>query len=380
MVIASVLIRPTTPPKLKGSELMDSPRPHQTTLAELLEWREAGSLQLSPKFQRRKVWSPTQRSYFIDTILQQMPCPQIYLRNIYDVDTRKVLHQVVDGQQRLSSVLDFHDGRFTISNNLEATYRGKKFEQLSRQQQTTIMKYKFNCESFDNISDREVYEVFRRMNTYSSPLTKQELRHGQWFGHFSRTCESLAMDYLEFWQANKILSAIKIARMQEVLITSQLLIAGIDGMQDKNDSIDAFYKDYDKQFPGKQRCEQRFRATMESIHNTFPDGMADSQFRKPPFFYTLFCVLYHRAFGLPDIRIKTPKKLKGGDLEALREASGYLSAIITKARAHQQLSQTSAKRPYPTKYENFVVACLSQTDNLQPRKTRFEALYREAFL
>jgi hypothetical protein len=162
------------------------------------------------------------------------------------------------------------------------------------------------------------------------------------------------------------------------------LIVQVDGLQDLNKSIDNFYAKFDKRFLKKQQYESRFRATVEQIIETLGDELVTSQFRKPPFFYTLFTVIYHRMFGVPKEKIRTPKKrLTQKDRDALREAISTLSRVITLARAEQRLTQQepkrSRRRAYPVMYDDFARACLSQTDNIAPRRTRFENLYREAF-
>jgi hypothetical protein len=370
--------------------LMDNPRPATCTPADLLQWREGANLDITPKFQRRSVWSPQQKSYLIDTILREMPVPSIYLRNIYEAQTRKVIHQVIDGQQRISAVLDFIDDKFPLAKNMESDFAGRKFSSLPKKQQTAIMKFTFNYQAFDAISDTEVYEVFRRMNTYSSPLTKQELRHGRFFGYFSRSCESLAKDHLDFWRENRIISETTIARMGEVQFTSSLLIAQVDGMQNKNDAIDDFYEQYDSKFPGKAQFEKRFRQTIDTIVEVTGDKLVDTEFRRPALFYTLFCTVYHRMFGLPKIDIKTTKKsLTSDECEALATKLAYLSRVILAARSRlkQGVAAEEATKPetearslgYPLRLHGFVSACLSGTDNALPRETRLRTLYTEAF-
>lgn len=366
-----------------GSALMDNPRPAAYTLNDFLQWREKTRLEITPKFQRRGVWTPKQRSYFIDTLLREMPSPPLYLRNIYDIEKSEVVHEVIDGQQRLRAVLDFFDGKYALSNNLDGAYRGSKFAKLSSVQRLAIMKYKFNCETFEAISDQDVFEIFRRMNTYSTPLSKQELRHGNFFGPFSQACHKLAMEHLEFWRMNKIVSERKIARMSEVQLTSALLISQIDGMQDKNDSISDFYDKYDDKFPQRAIHERRFRSTIDQITETFGDALADSQFRNAPFFYTLFGVVFHRAFGMPNVTLKTTKKsLSAGEQDSLKSAAATLSNVITAARSQQKTSAGTGgqnRLPYPARFADFVAACLSGTDNVNPRQVRLSALYREAF-
>lgn len=367
-----------------GVSLMDNPRPVTYTLTDFLQWRENGSLQISPKFQRRGVWTPKQRSYFIDTILREMPSHPIYLRNVYDLDTRKVRHEVVDGQQRLRSVLDFYDGKYAISTNLNTPYKGHRFSKLPKDRQLAIMKYEFTCETFEAITDQEVYEVFRRMNSFSSPLTKQELRHGRFFGYFSQACEGLAMEHLEFWRSNKIVSERNIARMLEVQFTSSLLIQQIDGLQNLNDSIDEFYDQYDDAFPHKAEHEKRFRATIDQVTETFGDTLTETVFRKPAFFYTLFGTIFHRTFGMPKAQQKTLKRpLTISERDDLRNAVSKLSDVVIAAREQQRLTRKPEDpvRPskYPSRFEEFVVASLSQTDSIAPRQVRFATLYKEAF-
>ena len=90
--------------------------------------------------------------------------------------------------------------------------------------------------------------------------------------------------------------------MLEVELVSELLIAGNDGMQDKKKSIDDFYEKWEKSYPDRARDEKRFKDTLDAISETFADDdLANSGFRRPPLFYTLYCVVFHHLFGLPGI-------------------------------------------------------------------------------
>jgi len=73
----------------------------------------AGNLDLSPDFQRRRVWTPEQSSYLIDTILSGLPIPELYIRSSSTPggDSR---YELVDGQQRIRSVLTFGSMTFVV--------------------------------------------------------------------------------------------------------------------------------------------------------------------------------------------------------------------------------------------------------------------------
>ena len=249
-----------------------------------------------------------------------MTVPPLYLRWTQDANKRKPIREVVDGQQRARSVLDYLTDGYRLSKTLNAGWAGKLFSQLSVDEQDTIMSFGFTSETFSGISDRQVLEVFSRLNMNGIPLNKQELRNGKYFGFFKQCAFNLAVSYLEFWRTHKIFSEQNIARMLEVELTSELLIAGYDGMQDKKVTIDDFYMRFEELYPYQGRDEKRFREVIGAISETFPgEDLSDSQFRRPPLFYTLYCVVYHHIYGLPKVDRSTPKK---GLTPDQRERSG----------------------------------------------------------
>ena len=344
------------------------------TADDFILWLENKILIISPKFQRRSVWRTPERSFFIDTLLRGMTVPAIYLRMIQNSGTTKAVREIVDGQQRIRSVLEFIDDGYRLSRTLKASWAGKRFSQLTDKQQQRIMSFSFSAEIFKGISDKQVLEVFCRLNLNSVRLNKQELRNGKFFGRFKQTSYELAFSYLEFWRRHKLFTEQSIARMLEVELTSELLIAGIAGMQDKKASIETFYNELDDSYPKEKRDTKRFRETLGTISETFNGELVESQFRRPPLFYTLYCVVYHHIFGLPKIQRSTPKKrLTANNRESLREAVVRLSDAV-------DLSKDPAEAiNVPKKYRSFVMACQRQTDNIGPRRERFNSLFGAAF-
>ena len=60
--------------------------PQTYTISDFIEWNAKKQLILSPDFQRGSVWSPTAKVFLIDTILNDLPMPQIFLRTKIDPD------------------------------------------------------------------------------------------------------------------------------------------------------------------------------------------------------------------------------------------------------------------------------------------------------
>lgn len=343
------------------------------TADDFVLWQENKLFVISPKFQRRPVWRTPARSYFIDTLLRGMTVPPLYFRMAQNEDKTKTIREVVDGQQRVRSVLDFVANEFRLSRSLKAPWAGQRFSDLSETEQQQIMSFSFSTEIFKGISDKQILEVFCRLNMNGVGLNKQELRNGRFFGLFKNTAFDLALTYLDFWRKHKIFSEQGIARMLEVELTSELLIAGHVGMQDKKKSIDSFYDTWESSYPDQRKDRRRFQETMNVISETFTGNeLATSKFQRPSLFYTLYCVVFHHMFELPKIQRSTPRKrLTRDQREGLREAVVLLSDKIDESK-----DPTVEIRP---KFKKFIAACASQTDNINPRKIRFNSLFDQAF-
>ncbi len=352
---------------------MEKPTISHHASQEFRDWNELGVLVITPKFQRREVWKTPARSYFIESLLCGIPIPPIFLRLGQSPEKKRVVREVIDGQQRLRAVLEFMEGKYALSKAV-TRYGGKRFADLAPEDQKKIETFTFLCEVFQQISDKDVLEVFARVNTYSVALNDQELRNGRYFGPFKKTAYALALDYLEFWRRHRIFSETSIARMLEVELTSELMVAILAGQQDKKKSISAFYEEYDEAFPTQRLVRARFTQAADEITNTLGDDLKDSEFRRVPLFYTLFCVVLHRLSGLPGENFPSPKRGRFTDSERTQIKDAVLVLSDKLAAAKEGSTDSLSQRD-----QVFVTACLRQTDNIIPRKTRFEALYQQAF-
>jgi hypothetical protein len=207
------------------------------------------------------------------------------------------------------------------------------------------------------------------------PLNKQELRNGKFFGPFKQACYKIALSNLEFWRNHRIFTEMGIARMSEAELVSELLIATKDGMQDKKNTIDGFYEKWEDSYPDQTADEKKFSETMLAISETFGiSDLAETEFRRPPMFYTLFCVVYHYLYGLPGItRISPKRKITLDQRESLKEAIINLSDILGQSKDPARMQEI------PPKYGAFILASSRQSDNIKPRKERFNTLYEAAF-
>ena len=326
------------------------------TPIDFRQWYAGGSLKISPKFQRRGVWNRAQRSFLIDTLLLELPVPPVYIRVVQSEDRTSVIREVIDGQQRLSAVLDYVENRYSLASKIESDCKGKRFSELDADQQNTILRYSLICEVFYGVEDSEVLRIFARLNTHSVKLNDQELRNGNFFGEFKQSCFALSFEHLEFWRKNKIFTEQNIARMQEAELTSELLIASLAGIQDKKKSISAFYEKYDEDYPERTTMEGRFRSVLDVINIVSPDDLSLTEFRRTPLFYSLYIAIYHRLYRLPRSELPTPanSQLTKNEYEGLQNGITTLSQVVQEAKEGSPVLESRA---------TFITACLRQTDN-----------------
>lgn len=294
------------------------------SVSDFLSWQRQGTLVLSPSFQRRSVWRKGAKSYLIDTILRGLPVPVIIMRDQNtDLDTFEPKREIVDGQQRLrtllsfiepSSINDFNTSidAFTISRAHNKKLANKTFSELNALQKQRILDYEFSVHILPSkVGDREVLEIFARMNATGEKLNDQELRNAEYFGEFKSLMFKLASEQLDRWRDWRIFTENNISRMQEVELTSEFGILCIRGISDKKKTtINKIYTDYDEDLESADEIQKRIRNTFEVIDENFSVLISKSVFKKKTLFYSLFASIYELLYGLgSELNSKKPKKL-----------------------------------------------------------------------
>ena len=166
-------------------------------IASLHRQYKTGRLRIQPDYQRKYVWDPKKASLLIESILINIPIPIIYLAATKD---NKI--NVIDGQQRLTSIFSFIDGKFPDDSTFKlrgmqvlTELKGKTFQELSEVYQDKIYDYSIRTITFDPDSDPDLqYEIFSRLNTGSVSLNEQELRNCVYRGPFNEFVKELATD------------------------------------------------------------------------------------------------------------------------------------------------------------------------------------------
>lgn len=142
-----------------------------------------------PDFQRGFVWSIKQSSLLVESFLRGLPVPPIFF--FIDEGNKNL---VVDGQQRLRSILFFFEGYFGPPSktgrrqifkltglNEKSRYAGKSYKDLSeldrRKFDNSVLRAVNIRQLSPNKDQSSVYHIFERLNTGGTPLSAQEIRN-----------------------------------------------------------------------------------------------------------------------------------------------------------------------------------------------------------
>jgi len=297
------------------------------------DWNDRKELELQPKFQRRSVWSDKARSYLIDSLIKGKPIPKIFIRQDIDPKTKKTVREVVDGQQRLRTIFSFLQDGFKITKAHSAEFGGKYYSELPDEIQTSILKYELSVDLLLDAPDKEVLDIFARLNSYAIKLNPQELRNATYFGEFKTLAYSLGFEYISFWTENKIFTDAQILRMGEAELASDLLVALIDGINSRK-ALDSYYRKNDDELKEKTKLAQQFRKTMDAIGAMSAGTIAESPFKSPVLFYSIFCAIHHHLHGLPHLTAAR-KPFKEAQFPKVWNALEMVDAIIKKDKPEE---------------------------------------------
>ena len=326
------------------------------SINDFIEWDDRGQLEISPKFQRRSVWSPQAKSYLIDTILKDKPLPKIFIRATTDPKTKKTTREIVDGQQRIRTILSFVKDGFKISKVHNEEFGGLLYSELPEEVQGEFLKYELSVDL--------LLDVFARLNTYSVSLNKQELFNAKYFGYFKQLVYKLSGDFYTFWTENRIFTDTKIMRMAEAELMTDIIIAALEGIQSKK-SADKYYSKYDEVFDNRKEIEANIKATMDLIGNLFGSTLKTSNFRTVPNFYGLFVALYHMNFGVPNMKL--PRKV-------ITEKD--IPKIINTL---EDINSIFEMEEIPREYFDFVKSTKDATTDVPARTTRCEFIVTKLY-
>ena len=89
-----------------------------TTLITDIRILEFGGLDLRPKYQRNYIWKNDFKDKLIYSIIKSYPIGSIIIRQLKMPNEKGAMSEIVDGQQRLTTIYEFIEGKYEIHSDI----------------------------------------------------------------------------------------------------------------------------------------------------------------------------------------------------------------------------------------------------------------------
>jgi hypothetical protein len=259
-----------------------------------VDLHSAGLLDLDPPYQRRSIWNLEFRQFFIDSVIRNYPTQAVFVEIIVDPD-RPTTYRVIDGKQRLTSLMMFLKDEFPTPDSLtDLSLADAYYSDLPPDTKRKLLSYKFTVENIQDARPTELNEVFDRLNRNVARLNRQELRHAKYGGEFARKMEVLAED--PFWDDIGLVTPSRRRRMLDVEYVSEFYVIVLAGIQEGKDYLDEVYSAYDTEIDNERSADRLFRQvrrTIEAIHELLP--LDTTRFSNVADFYSLWAAITERS-------------------------------------------------------------------------------------
>lgn len=334
------------------------------SVADLQEMFGRKDLVVNKSYQRGAgLWPSSARSYFIDTMLTKFPFPKLYFSESLDRATRKVVREIVDGQQRFTTMMDFIGDKFRLST-VSKQYSGMLFSDLPEEIQLSFLAHPVPVDVIRNASKADILEMFRRMNAYTLPLNEAEKRHAQFHGPFKWFVNRLTDDFSATFVNFNILTNRQIVRMADAELITEMVLSLESGVISTSPKLlTNLYHQNDERFEKEVQYELIIREFFDFVAQQLTD-FKTSYLMKSYTIHTLFCACVHNKLGLPD-----------PNSEIGLEPIGHFYSNIDVAREQlRELSLAHETKDLTGAFKDYVLAVEGATTRKPSRLVRVRHL------
>ena len=248
---------------------------------EYLRKVNRGMILMDPDFQRTIVWTPVQKSRFIESTILQLPIPPLYLKRRLD---GKLV--VIDGLQRTNALNAFVSNEFSLcSLNALAELNGKNFNDLKEDNELESLATRIEDKQLlfyvlgSSVPMRIVYDIFNRINTGGTKLEPQEVRNCVFIGNSTELLKDLASHDIFKKSIDFGISDKRMKAREAILRCLSFVLFPIDQYQG---SIDDFLEKTMKKLNAMSNIEIEDikQNTIDTFQNTY-DIFGNLNFRIP---------------------------------------------------------------------------------------------------
>ncbi len=270
-------------------------QPDKKTISDLIGKIRRDELILQPEFQREFVWTPSHMENFIKTILDGFPFPEIYIsQKGIDLTTLATQNVVVDGQQRLTTILKYIDGNSNFEKSIP------RFSDLGEDDKRDFLNYDVTIRDLKDVDSDIIIEVFKRINSTNFTLNAIEINNAIYNGEFISCAKDVLAAIEERELKVPIFSESELTRMADLhfilLVLSTLEEGGYFTYDNKvEEYIARFNDEYPNYELNKNLVTDKILNILQS--NIEPDSI---WYRKSNFF-TLVCEMCFNNLNIDNI-------------------------------------------------------------------------------
>jgi hypothetical protein len=336
-------------------------------VSDLYNQMKSGELTINRSYQRSQgLWPNNSRSYFIDTVLNEFPFPKVVLRQTVDLKTKKSKREIIDGQQRLTTIRDFINNKFKLTS-VSKKYSGKYFEDLEDDVQATLLGYEVSIDNIITATNEEILEVFRRINSYTLPLNTSEKRHATFQGEFKWFISDLSEIITPFLETFEVLSLRDIARMMDADLITECCQIRIDGVQNRSaPKLEAIYRDNDEVFPREAELQDIILSTFNFVKDNYTQVFEECNIQSY-LFYSLMGALIYNKYSFPT---------QDDQLVGLQPIDKFCNDVNYTRDELIRLFTEANEKDENGNYPDFVKASIATTHSQKNRLTRIDQIIR----
>lgn len=334
-------------------------------ISDIYNLMKGGELTINRSYQRGSgLWPDNSRSYFIDTILNEYPFPKVVLRQVVDLHTKKSKREIIDGQQRLTTIRDFIDGKFKLTK-VSKNYAGLYYDDLPDGIPEQLLSYEVSVDNVVTASDEEILEIFRRINSYTLPLNTSEKRHATYQGSFKWFINELTEYISPFLSEFKVLSLRDVSRMLDADLITEICQIKLKGIENRSSSkLNDIYKNNDKEFVNEEEINDAVIGAFNFIKDNFVEVFESTSISSYNFYSLMGALIFNKS-GIPDAK---------DDLADFEPINKFTNNIDQSRDSLIRIFGEVDERNEDGEFQEYVKASIATTHSYKHRLIRIKVL------
>lgn len=170
-IVSWVNIRPFTHSNTNFAENQDIRISfNNSTIEHLIHHHYHFGIDFNPEYQRGYVWEQKDKELLIDSIFKNIDIGKFVLIRLSDDEWRKrgLSYEILDGKQRLSTIIEFFENRFP--------YKGKYYNDLGGMDKIAFKNHTVSIGEVNNTDKKTVLQYFLMLNRTGKSMDEKHLK------------------------------------------------------------------------------------------------------------------------------------------------------------------------------------------------------------